>query len=101
MSSLVFSTAGWAGDNLLTSTRTLDIAVSQIDIGNASSSMTQQFSSGSGVLQADGVTKKLEPVFDREFVAKEIVHIASMPLTVNIQDVVIMATNMPSYVGRG
>lgn len=58
-------------------------------------------STGSGVLQADGETKKIEPVFDREFVAKEIIHIASMPLMVNVQDVVILATNMPSYVGRG
>lgn len=77
-----------------------DIAVSQIDIGNASSTMTRRMS-GSGVLQADGETVKTEPVFDREFVAEEIVHIADMPLTVNIQDVTIMATNMPSYIGRG
>lgn len=77
-----------------------DIAVSQIDIGNAASDMTQHMDEGAGVVQADGHLR-CEPVFDVTHAAREVVHIASLPLTVNVQDVVIVATNMPSYIGRG
>ncbi|UZJ50696.1 hypothetical protein CBS101457_000016 [Exobasidium rhododendri] len=78
----------------------IDIAVSQIDIGNVASQMTQSMGEGPGVLQADG-TYEREPTFDVEFAAREVVHLASLPLSVNIQNVLIMATNMPSHIGRG
>ncbi|KAJ1583606.1 hypothetical protein NDA12_001576 [Ustilago hordei] len=80
--------------------RKFNIAVTQIDIGNAASEMTAKIKSGPGVPQADG-SMRHEPIMDREWVGKEIVHIAEMPLGVNVANVTIQATNMPSHVGRG
>ncbi|KAJ1031834.1 hypothetical protein NDA13_002220 [Ustilago tritici] len=80
--------------------RKFNIAVTQIDIGNAASEMTAKIKSGPGVPQADG-SMRHEPTMDREWVGKEIVHIAEMPLGVNVANVTIQATNMPSHVGRG
>ncbi|GAK62416.1 3-oxoacyl-ACP reductase [Moesziomyces antarcticus] len=80
--------------------RKFNIAVTQIDVGNAASEMTAKMKEGPGVPQADG-SMRHEPTMDREWVGKEIVHIAEMPLSVNIGNVVIQATNMPSHVGRG
>ncbi|KDN48233.1 NAD(P)-binding protein [Tilletiaria anomala UBC 951] len=77
-----------------------NIAVSQIDIGNARTDMTASMRAGPGAMQANG-TRLQEPVFDCNYAAKEVVHIAEMPLGVNVQEVTIMATAMPSYVGRG
>ncbi|PWN99859.1 NAD(P)-binding protein [Tilletiopsis washingtonensis] len=80
--------------------RAHNIAVSQIDIGNASSDMTERMRTGPGVMQADGSLRQ-EPVMDREHAAREVVHIAEMPLSVNVQFVTIQATKMPSMIGRG
>ncbi|PWZ02770.1 NAD(P)-binding protein [Testicularia cyperi] len=80
--------------------RKFNIAVTQIDIGNAASDMTNKMKEGPGVPQADGSLRH-EPTMDREWVGKEIVHVAEMPLGVNVANVVIQATNMPSHVGRG
>jgi NAD(P)-dependent dehydrogenase (short-subunit alcohol dehydrogenase family) len=78
--------------------RTHDIACGQIDIGNAATDMTGRMST-SGVLQADGSTA-LEPTIDVEHVARAVVHMAMLPLDVNIPFVTVMATKMP-FVGRG
>jgi NAD(P)-dependent dehydrogenase (short-subunit alcohol dehydrogenase family) len=77
--------------------RAFDIACGQIDIGNAASDMTQAMTKG--VPQADG-TLKVEPVMDVRHVADAVVHMASLPLDVNVQTITIMATKMP-FVGRG
>lgn len=62
--------------------------------------MTKRMSEGRGVPQADGSLRQ-EPTFDTAYVARQVLHMAELPLEVNVQDVVILATNMPSYVGRG
>lgn len=74
-----------------------DIACSQIDIGNAVSPMTAKMTDG--VPQADGSLKP-EPRMDVEHVGNAIVHMAGLPLDVNILNMTIMATKMP-FVGRG
>ncbi len=77
--------------------RKYDIACGQIDIGNAASAMTARMSGG--VPQADG-TLKPEPTMDVNEVARAVVHMASLPLSVNVLSMTIMATKMP-FVGRG
>ncbi len=77
--------------------RKYDIACGQIDIGNAASAMTARMSGG--VPQADG-TMKPEPTMDVNEVARAVVHMASLPLSVNVLSMTIMATKMP-FVGRG
>ena len=77
--------------------RAHDIACSQIDIGNAASEMTQRMTTG--VPQANGTTM-VEPRMDLKHVADAVVHMASLPLDVNVQFMTVMATKMP-YVGRG
>jgi len=74
-----------------------DIAVGQIDIGNAATDMTQRMTAG--VLQADGRTAA-EPRMDVAHVASAVVYMASLPLDANVQFMTVMATKMP-YVGRG
>jgi NAD(P)-dependent dehydrogenase (short-subunit alcohol dehydrogenase family) len=77
--------------------RPFDIAVGQIDIGNAASDMTARMVSG--VLQADGSTKP-EPRMDLSAVADTLLHMARLPLSANVLFTTVMATKMP-YVGRG
>lgn len=77
--------------------RPYDIACGQIDIGNAASDMTEVMVAG--IPQADG-TVRPEPVMDAEDVANAIVHMASLPLSANVQFMTIMATKMP-FIGRG
>lgn len=77
--------------------RAHDIACGQIDIGNAASAMTADFSTG--VPQADG-TVRAEPVMDPQHVADAVLHMAELPLSANIQFLTLMATTMP-YIGRG
>ncbi|WP_028063688.1 SDR family oxidoreductase [Solirubrobacter soli] len=77
--------------------RAFDIACGQIDIGNASTEMTERMSGG--VPQADGSLKP-EPTMDVENVARAILYMASLPLDANVQYMTVMATKMP-YVGRG
>ena len=74
-----------------------DIAVGQIDIGNAATDMTQRMTAG--VLQADGRTA-VEPRMDVAHVASAVVYMASLPLDANVQFMTVMATKMP-FVGRG
>ena len=77
--------------------RAHDIACGQIDIGNAATEMTERMAKG--ILQANGAMA-VEPRMDVRHVADAVVHMASLPLSANIQFMTVMATNMP-YVGRG
>lgn len=77
--------------------RAYDIAVGQIDIGNAATEMTERMAKG--VLQPDGSTK-VEPRMDVQQVADAVVHMAGLPLETNVMFMTIMATKMP-FVGRG
>ncbi len=77
--------------------RPFNIACGQIDIGNASSVMTEEISAG--IIQADGSTKA-EPVMDVKHVGEAVVNMAALPLSANVQFMTIMASSMP-YIGRG
>ncbi len=77
--------------------RPYGIACGQIDIGNASTSMTAAMSGG--VRQADGSVRP-EPTMPVADVAAAVVLIAGMPLTSNVASMTVMATAMP-LVGRG
>ncbi len=77
--------------------RKYDIACGQIDIGNALTPMAQRMTKG--VPQADGRIE-VEAVMDPQDVADAVLHMASLPLSANIQFMTIMATKMP-FIGRG
>ncbi len=77
--------------------RAFNIACGQIDIGNAATPMTARMADG--VPQADG-SMKPEPTMDAAHVGDAVAHMASLPLTANIQFMTIMATKMP-FIGRG
>ena len=77
--------------------RKYDIACSQIDIGNAHTELAARMASG--VPQADGSIRP-EPLMDVEHVGRTVVHLAGLPLDVNVLFMTIMATKMP-FVGRG
>ena len=74
-----------------------DIAVGQLDVGNAATPMTDRMAKG--VPQANGDTM-IEPTMDVDNVARAIVYMASLPLDANVQFMTVMASKMP-YVGRG
>ena len=77
--------------------RRYNIAVGQIDIGNAATDLTARMSEG--VPQADGSIKP-EPTFDVRHVADAVLYMAGLPLDANVQFLTVMATKMP-FVGRG
>jgi NAD(P)-dependent dehydrogenase (short-subunit alcohol dehydrogenase family) len=77
--------------------RKYDIAVGQVDIGNALTEMARKMTEG--VPQADGTTK-IEAVMDVEHVASTVLHMASLPPEANVLFVTVMATKAP-FVGRG
>ena len=77
--------------------RAYDIACGQIDIGNASTEMTQRMTSG--VPQANGTTM-IEPTMDADHVAQAVLYMAELPLDTNVPFITVMATQMP-YIGRG
>ncbi|MBC7940728.1 MAG: SDR family oxidoreductase [Chitinophagaceae bacterium] len=77
--------------------RPFDIAVGQIDIGNAASEMTARMVAG--VPQADGSVRP-EPRMDLSAVAETFMAMARLPLSANVLFTTVMATKMP-YVGRG
>ncbi len=74
-----------------------DIAVGQIDIGNAETPMAARMRNG--VPQADGSIRP-EPLMPVENVGRAVAFMASFPLDTNVQFLTIMATKMP-FVGRG
>src|SRR5512144_115607 len=69
-----------------------DIACGQIDIGNALTEMTARMAGG--VPQPDGSVRP-EPAIDVAHVAAAVLHMANLPLDVNVQFMTIMATKMP------
>ncbi len=77
--------------------RKYDIACGQIDIGNAMTELAARMAKG--VPQADGSIKP-EAMMNVSQVADAVLHMASLPLDVNVQFMTIMATKMP-FVGRG
>ena len=77
--------------------RPFNIVVSQIDIGNALTDLSERMTRC--VLQANGSIAP-EPMMDARHVADAVCQIASFPLETNILNMTIMASNMP-YVGRG
>jgi len=74
-----------------------DIVGSQIDIGNALTELAARMAKG--VPQADGSIRP-EPLMDVKHVGEAVLHMANLPLDVNVQFMTIMATKMP-FVGRG
>ncbi len=86
----------------LTKTAALDgrkynIAVGQIDIGNAATSMTTRMADG--ILQANG-DMAVEPRMDVDIVGQSVLYMANLPLDANVLFHTVMATRMP-FVGRG
>tara|TARA_Y100000590_G_scaffold427957_1_gene538732 strand:+ start:5989 stop:6750 length:762 start_codon:yes stop_codon:yes gene_type:complete len=77
--------------------RKYNIACGQIDIGNASTSMTDKMLTG--VPQADGSIKQ-EDTMGVDNVTKALMYMAKLPLDANVLSMTVIATKMP-YVGRG
>jgi len=77
--------------------RAHDIAVGQIDIGNAATELAQRMSEG--VLQAHGAIAT-EPLIDAKIVGQSVLYMANLPLQANVLFHTVMATKMP-FVGRG
>ena len=77
--------------------RKYNIACGQIDIGNALTDLAARMANG--VPQANGEIA-IEPLMDVQIVADAVLHMASLPLTANVQFMTVMATKMP-FVGRG
>ena len=79
--------------------RAYDIAVGQVDIGNAATPMTDRMVNGPGVMQPDG-TMKQEPRMDATAVGDAVAYMAGLPLDANVLFMTVMASKMP-FVGRG
>ncbi|MBK9443475.1 MAG: SDR family oxidoreductase [Comamonadaceae bacterium] len=77
--------------------RKYNIAVGQIDIGNAATDMTQRMQAG--ILQANGEVM-VEPVMDVNIVGQSVLYMANLPLSANVMFHTVMATRMP-FAGRG
>ena len=77
--------------------RKYDIAVGQLDIGNAATEMTARMARG--VPQANGTTT-VEPTMEVDAVGKAILYMATLPPDANCMFLTVMATKMP-FVGRG
>jgi len=74
-----------------------DIAVGQIDIGNAATEMAERMARG--VPQANG-EMAVEPLMDVNIVGQSVLYMANLPLEANVLFHTVMATKMP-FVGRG
>lgn len=70
--------------------RPFDIACGQIDIGNAESAIVAGLKARQPDMETMDVSHAAEAVF----------HMASLPLSANVQSMTVMATKMP-FVGRG
>jgi NAD(P)-dependent dehydrogenase (short-subunit alcohol dehydrogenase family) len=77
--------------------RKYDIAVGQIDIGNALTELAAKM--GTGVPQANGEIA-IEPLMDVSIVGQSVLYMANLPLEANVLFHTVMATKMP-FVGRG
>jgi len=86
----------------LTKTASLDgrkweIAVGQVDIGNARTELAERMTQG--VQQANGEIAS-EPLMDVDIVGQSVLYMANLPLSANVLFHTVMATKMP-FVGRG
>jgi NAD(P)-dependent dehydrogenase (short-subunit alcohol dehydrogenase family) len=77
--------------------RPYNIAVGQIDIGNAGTDMANRMAKG--VPQANGEIKP-EPLMDVNIVGQSVLYMANLPPEANVLFHTVMATKMP-FVGRG
>ena len=77
--------------------RKYDIAVGQIDVGNAQTELAQRMTQG--VQQANGQIAA-EPLMDVDIVGQSVLYMANLPLEANVLFHTVMATKMP-FVGRG
>ena len=77
--------------------RKYDIAVGQIDIGNAVTELAARMAKG--VPQANGDIRA-EPLMDVDIVGRSVLYMANLPLEANVLFHTVMATKMP-FVGRG
>ena len=77
--------------------RKYDIAVGQIDVGNAATEMAQRMATG--ILQAHGELA-IEPLMDVNIVGQSVLYMANLPLEANVMFHTVMATKMP-FAGRG
>jgi NAD(P)-dependent dehydrogenase (short-subunit alcohol dehydrogenase family) len=77
--------------------RKYDIAVGQIDIGNALTELAARMAKG--VPQANGEIA-IEPLMDVDIVGQSVLYMANLPLEANVLFHTVMATKMP-FVGRG
>lgn len=77
--------------------RKYDIAVGQIDVGNAQTELAQRMTQG--VQQANGQIAA-EPLMDVDIVGQSVLYMANLPLEANVLFHTLMATKMP-FVGRG
>ena len=74
-----------------------DIAVGQIDVGNAGTGLAQRMTQG--VMQAHGAIAP-EPLMDVNIVGQSVLYMANLPLEANVMFHTVMATKMP-FAGRG
>jgi NAD(P)-dependent dehydrogenase (short-subunit alcohol dehydrogenase family) len=77
--------------------RKYDIAVGQIDVGNAATDMAQKMAAG--ILQPNGEIA-VEPLMDVNIVGQSVLYMANLPLEANVMFHTVMATKMP-FAGRG
>jgi len=77
--------------------RKYDIAVGQIDVGNALTELASKMAKG--VPQANGEIA-IEPLMDVKVVGQSVLYMANLPLDANVLFHTVMATKMP-FVGRG
>ncbi|WP_332739935.1 SDR family oxidoreductase [Hydrogenophaga sp.] len=77
--------------------RDFNIVCSQIDIGNALTELSARMTQG--VRQANG-TVATEPMMDVQHVAEAVRYMAGLPLSTNVLNMTVMASQMP-FVGRG
>ena len=77
--------------------RKYDIAVGQIDLGNAMTELAAKMAKG--VPQASGEIA-IEPLIDVAIVGQSVLYMANLPLEANVMFHTVMATKMP-FAGRG
>lgn len=77
--------------------RAHDIAVGQIDIGNADTEMARPMANG--IIQPDG-SIRVEPRIEVAHVVDAVRYMAGLPLSSNVLFLTVMATRQP-FVGRG
>lgn len=77
--------------------RKYDIAVGQVDVGNAMTELAAKMAKG--VPQANGEIA-IEPLIDVKIVGQSVLYMANLPLEANVLFHTVMATKMP-FVGRG